>query len=74
MFEGYKWLDAYCHSECNKLGKLFTGPTYKYLLLSFTAISYVYRFCIPDKTTLTKYCLTPRISKLHGSFEIHGVG
>ena len=33
----------------------------------------VYRSLIPLKSTLTKYCLTRRISNLLGSFEIHWV-
>ena len=33
-----------------RLGKIFTGPTYK-LLLRFIVISYVYRFFIPNKVT-----------------------
>ena len=45
------------HSECQKLGKIFTGPMYK-LLLSFMAILDVYMSFIPHKTTFTKYCLT----------------
>ena len=48
----------------SKIRKIFTGPTHK-LLLSFTVISDVYRF--------TKFCLTQRILKLFGRFEIHWV-
>ena len=60
------------HSQCQKLGKKFTGPMFK-LLLRFTVISNVYRSCMPNKTTSAKYCLTQWISKLPGSFEIHWV-
>ena len=42
-----------------KLGNVFTGPTYK-LLLIFTVISDVYRPFIPNKTIFAKYCFTPR--------------
>ena len=58
--------------QCQKLGKIFTGPTYK-LLFSFTVISDVHKSFIPYKTTFTKYCLTQWISKLLGSFEIHWI-
>ena len=34
--------------QCQKYGKIFTGPTYK-LLLRFTGISYVYRSLIPHE-------------------------
>ena len=47
-----------CHYQCHKLRKIFTGLTYK-LLLRFKVISGVYRSFIPNKTMLTKYCLTP---------------
>ena len=41
-------------NQCEKLGKIFTGPIDK-LLLSFMLISDdVYRLFIPSKTTLTK--------------------
>ena len=56
-----------------KLGKIFTGPTYK-LLLSFTVISNFNRSFIPNKITFTKYPLTQCILTLHGSSEIHWVG
>ena len=46
------------HYQCHKLGKMFTGLTCK-LLLRFKVISGVYRSFIPNKTMLTKYCLTP---------------
>ena len=59
-------------SQCQKLGKLFTGLTYK-LLSSFIVISHVYSSLIQNKTTFTKYCLTQWISKLPRSFEIHQV-
>ena len=52
--------------QCQKLGKIFTGPAFK-LLLSFTAISDVYMSFIPNKITFTKHCLTQR------SFEVHWV-
>ena len=58
--------------QCKKLGKIFTGLTYK-LLLSFKVISDVYKSFIPNKTTFTKYCFTQWISKLPRSFEIHWV-
>ena len=59
--------------QCQKLGKIFTGLTYK-LFSSFTGFfSDVYRSFIWNKTTFTKYCLTQWISKLPGSFEIHWV-
>ena len=54
------------------LGKIFTGPMFKFLL-SFTVIFFVYRSCLPNETTFTKYCLTQWISKLPGSFEIQWV-
>ena len=41
------------------------------LFFSFTVILDVYRSFIPNKTTLTKNCLTQWISKLLRSFEIH---
>ena len=43
--------------------KICTGPRYKFPL-GFMDISDVNRSCIPNKTTLTKYCLTEWISKL----------
>ena len=43
--------------QCQKLGKLYTGPTYK-SLLSFTVIWDVYKSIIPNIATLSKYCLT----------------
>ena len=55
-----------CHYQCHKLRKIFTGLTYK-LLLRFKVISGVYRSFIPNKTMLTKYCLTP------GELYIHWV-
>ena len=54
-----------------KIGKIFTGPTYK-LVLSFTLIYDVYKSFIPnkhDKITLTKHCLDQCISKLPGAFQ-----
>ena len=39
----------------------------------WSLISDVYRSFIANKTTFTKYCLIQWISKLLGSFEIHGV-
>ena len=38
--------------QCQKLGKIFTGPTYK-LFLSFTTISDIYMSFISNKTTFT---------------------
>ena len=58
--------------HCRKLGKLFTGPSYK-LLLSFAILSYVHMSYIPNETTFTKYCLSQWISKLPRRFEIHWV-
>ena len=56
----------------SKNKKTFTGPTYN-LLWRFSVFSNVHRSFIPNKTTLTKCCLTQLISKLIGSFEIHWV-
>ena len=58
--------------QCQKLGKIFTGPANK-SLLSFIVISDVYKSCIPDKTTFIRYCITQWVSKLHRSFEIYWV-
>ena len=55
-----------------KLGRIFTGPMYK-LLLSFLLIADFYRSFVPNKTAVTKYCLTQWISKLPRSFEIHWI-
>ena len=53
-----KWECADDDISVRKLGKIFTGLTYK-LPLSFMVISdVVYRYFIPNQTTLTKYCLT----------------
>ena len=41
-------------THCQKLGKIFTGPTQK-LVFSLMVISDVYRFFILNKTTFTKY-------------------
>ena len=65
----------HCRTEINniqgqKLGKIFTGPTYN-LLLSFTVISDVSRPFIPNKTAFTQYSLTQWISKLSANIEIH---
>ena len=60
-------------AQCQKLGNIITGLTYR-LLLSFTIISDVYRSFIKDKITFSKYCLTQWISKLPRSFEINWVG
>ena len=57
MGQGMGWY------QCQRFGKIFTGPTCK-LLLSVTVILDVYRSCIPYKTTFTKYCLTQWVSKL----------
>ena len=74
MLLSYNWphicMDYGLHSQCQKLGKIFTGPTYK-LHLSSMVISDVCRLFIPNKTTFTKHCLTQWISKLPVSFEIH---
>ena len=63
------WICCMCHVtmlvQCQKLGKIFTGPTYK-LILSFTVISDVYCSFMPNKTKFTKYCLTQWISDLPG--------
>ena len=58
-----------------KWRKIFTGPTYycSYYFFSFMIISDVYSSFIPNKTTLTKYCLTQWIPKLPGIFENHWV-
>ena len=50
--------------QCQKLGKIFSCLRYK-LLLNFATIWDVNRYLNPNKTTLTKYCLTQWISKLH---------
>ena len=58
--------------QCQKLGKIFTGPTYK-LLLSFTVISDVYRYFLQARFQNFR-CLqvqsTPVISRLLGA-KIH---
>ena len=59
-------------SQCKKLGKIFTGPTYK-LLLRLTATSDISMSFIIITTTFTKHWLTEWISKRSGSFEIHWV-
>ena len=46
---------------------IFTGPTYN-LRLSFVVIYDVYMSFIPNKSTFTKHCRTPWISKFLGSF------
>ena len=43
------------------------------LVLSFTAISDVYRSFIKNKIIFTNYCLSQWISKLPGKFEIHWI-
>ena len=58
--------------QCQNLGKIFTGPTYK-LLLSFMFISNLEMFTGQNKTTYSKYCLIQWISKFPRSFEIHWV-
>ena len=58
--------------QCQKLGDIFAGPTFK-LPLSFIVISDTNRAFIPNKATFTKYCLTQWILKLQRSFEIHRI-
>ena len=59
-------------SQCQKLGKIITGLTYK-LLLSFTVISDVYRSFMPNSTTFRGFaghsnrnCIQDR-AYFHGS-------
>ena len=52
------------HIYSAKFRELFTGPTYKFLL-SFTAISGVYRSFVPNKTTFTKHCLKAAPGNFH---------
>ena len=59
-------------NQCQKLGKIFTGLTYK-LLLSFTVIPEVYRSFIPNKNYIYQVLPYSVDSKLPGSFEIHAV-
>ena len=59
-------------SQCQKFGKIFTGPMYK-LFLKFTIILDVYRSFIRNKISFTKCCLIQWISKLPLSFQIHWV-
>ena len=54
--------------HCQKLGRIFTGSTNKFLL-SCTVISYVCRTFSTDNT-FYRYCLAQRISKFLWSFEI----
>ena len=61
------------HTQCYKLGKIFTCSTYK-LLLCFTVIPDVYKSFFPNKTTYTKYCLTQWISKLSVRGKFLGSG
>ena len=44
--------------QCQKIEKIFTGPTYNFLRLGLTVISDVHRPFIPNKTTFTRYGLT----------------
>ena len=63
---------ALCNARFQKLGKIFTSPTYR-LFFNSTIISYIYGSCISNRTTFTKYCLIRWISKLCGSIKIHWV-
>ena len=56
----------------SKLGKMFTGLTYK-LLFSFPVISHFYRSFIPNNIIYTEYHSTQWITKLPWCFGIHRV-
>ena len=57
-------------SSLLNITEIYTGPTYQ-LLLIFRVISDVCVSFIPNKCTFIRYCLTPWISNLPGSFEIY---
>ena len=58
----------------SKIRLIFTGPTYK-LLLILTVISDVYSCFIPNKAihVSARYCLTQWSSELARSLEVRGV-
>ena len=55
--------------QCQKLGKIFTCPTYK-LLTGFTVILICLQVLYSKITTFTIYCFTQWFSRFSGSFEI----
>ena len=60
---------VHCTSmQCQKLGKIFTGPTYK-LLLSFMVISDIYWSFIPNKLHLRSSVLLSEFQNSPGALK-----